>query len=168
MTKTTILGLDTSQSPVRGLDVAVWEEGGELQICPQLDSVFPTLEEFVLHWKAREDAPKIAVPSEGHDALGIRTWLECGGHSIEAYEWLSYRVHLSNDTNLRNMGIDSSFRRAYALAVYAGYRQHAALVCTAIWARLLEAHHLLEDVRHDAHRLTAALVAQPPPLDIPF
>lgn len=167
-----IVGLDTTRQPVRAIIASATYDhcrGGDMIVCPHETAEFQTLKEFVSSWATWKNA-RVAVPSEETDPLGIRRWLECNGCPVERYDWWSYRAHLRNDMTLQDTGIDSTFRRAYTLALYSGYRLHASVVCRSIWGRLLEAHHLLDDVRRDAHRLSAALDALPPAgLDeIPF
>ena len=166
------VGVDTSRRPVRMMCASTSYDHcqGNVTICPHDTAEFTTLEEFSSNWALRIGrGVHVAVPNEEADPLGIRRWLECSGERVERYDWWSYRAHLRNDLTLENMGIDSEFRRAYVLALYSGYRRRADVISRSIWARLLEAHHLLDDVRRDAHRLAAALDDTSPGLDeIPF
>lgn len=168
---TVVIGVDTSRLPVRMMTATASYDHcrGELSICPQETAEFKTLDQFTSNsakWKKR--GVTLAVPAEDRDPLGVRVWLECSGNRVERYSWWGYRAHLRNDLTIQNNGIDPVFRRAYVLALYSGYRLRAPIVCRSIWARLLEVHHLLDDVRCDAHRLAAALDSHPVLDEIPF
>lgn len=166
-----ILGLDTSRVPVRMLVTVVSQGHGRDAIYPDGHVAFDSLESFCLHWKLNSylSYAPIAVPADKADPLGIRAWLAALGQPLEEYEWTSYRTHMRSDMTMANLDL-GDYERPYVLALYASYRRHAASAVRGLWARLFELHYLLEEIRHEAHRLTGALAGtEPPPWDeIPF
>jgi hypothetical protein len=175
--RTSLIGLDTSQVPVR-LVVTLLDDDLRTSPDPILmeEYTFHCLREFVEAWTdcISEWEACIAIPQSGPDPLGIRDWLKIQGHILERYEWMDYRAHLDGDFSLA--GIPHEFRRPYVLALYAAYRRQAGPLARGILAKLFEVHYLMEDTRREMHRLTVALSVQmlepgPPELsidDIPF
>ena len=166
----TIIGVDTSRVPVR-MVVTSLDEGSESAApVPTDEETFHSLSDFSAHWTRywRGSPVRVAVPAEESDPMGVRAWLEAV-HPVECYPWMAYRAHLTKDLELRDL-LPSEHERAYALALYAAYRLRAASVARDLWAKLFEAHYLLQDIRHEAHRLAAALpeVVAPCSLDVPF
>ena len=160
-----LLGLDTTTVPVNTL-YCIAEE--ECRPIPLDELSFHTLGEFCDYWKLNLAGKglRIAVPAGGPDPLGVRTWLEIQGEQLERYDLTGYRRHLGCD--FLNLGIEDHFVRAYVLALYALYRCRAPRVTRDVWAKLFEAHYLLEDLRHEMHRLSMAFPEPPDPEDIPF
>lgn len=155
--RTSVIGLDTTQSPAR-LIVTILE--GEAH-CPDpveehtfhcLCDFADTWTNYLSSWEAR-----IAIPRSGADPLGIRAWLEARGQTLERYEWMDYRAHLNGELGLT--GLPPEFERPYVLALYAAYRRQAGRLARGLLAQLFEAQYLLEETRHEMHRLAAALSA---------
>lgn len=167
----TIIGLDTSRVPVR-MVVTTLDEGTETTApLPTDEETFHSLSDFSAHWtRCWRDSPvRVAIPAEESDPMGVRAWLEVV-HPVEYYPWMAYRAHLTKDLELRDLGLTSDYERAYVLALYAAYRLRSPSVARDLWAKLFEAHYLLEDIRHEAQRLAAALpdVVAHCRLDVPF
>jgi len=159
-----VIGLDTTTVPVNTL-CCVAEECRPI---PVDELSFHTLSEFCHYWNLNLAGRglRIAVPAGGPDSLGVRTWLEVQGEQLERYDLTGYRHHLGCD--FLNLGLEDHFVRAYVLALYALYRYRAPRVARDVWAKLFEAHYLLEDLRHEMHRLSMAFPEPPDPEDIPF
>ena len=162
--RTSVIGLDTSQAPAR-LIVALLE-GDSKYPDPVEEHTFHCLCDFAAAWtnwlSGCEAA--VAVPKSGADPLGIRAWLETQGQPLEHYEWMDYRAHLNG--HMQHAGLPPEFERPYVLALYAAYRRQSGRLARGLLARLFEVQYLLEDTRHEMHRLAAALSMPGPTPDL--
>jgi hypothetical protein len=149
-----IVGIDTSRAPVTMVRCS-----GDMESAPMpFDSAsFGSLAEFRDHWDSHlaGSGQTIAVPQSDDDPLGVKAWLFGKGVVTENYPFLGYRSHIGLD--FQNHGMATEFERPYVLALYASYRRRAGRVARDLWAKLFETHYLLEDIRHEVHRLCAAL-----------
>jgi len=167
----TIIGLDTSRLPVRAIVTEiVTRQDSCSALFPHGCATFGDLGDFSHYWDHNWNfsGARVAVPDDQADPLGIRVWLKTQGYPLEQYSWMAYRAHLADDRTLQNLAIGPEFDSAYALAIYSFYRMNAAEVINGIWAKLHEAQFLIRDLRHEAHRLAAALASQTSYDDIPF
>lgn len=166
-----IIGLDTSQVPVRAIMTEiVTREGGGSSLCPWGCATFDDLSDFCHYWDHNWNfsGTRVALPNEPADPLGVKAWLQRQGYPLGQYPWMAYRAHLTGDPTLQNMAIGSEFEPAYALAVHAFYRSNAAEVINGIWTKLYEADFVITELRREAHRLAAALAAIEEWDEIPF
>jgi hypothetical protein len=164
-----ILGIDTSQSPVRVV-VTTLDEDRSPAPCPTQEKSFDSLSRFAAYWTKAgwtyDD--RFAVPEETNDPLGIRAWLLAQNAPLEAYSWTSYRAHL-RAPEFGQLELSEPYLRAYALATYASYRSRSAAIAREVWAKVFEAQDLLKEIQHAVHRLAAGLpnreyqwLAEPP------
>ena len=149
-----IVGLDTARAPVTMVRCY-----GDMESAPTpFDSAsFGSLLEFRDYWDSHlaDSSHLIVVPQSAQDPIGIKAWLFGKGVFTEKYPFLDYRSHIGLD--FQNHGMAVEFERPYVLTLYASYRRRAGRVARNLWAKLFEAHYLLSDIRHEVHRLCAAL-----------
>ena len=149
-----IVGLDTSRAPVT---MVLCYSNMESTPIPHHSASFGSLLEFKDYWDSHlaDSGQTIAIPQSENDPLGVKAWLIGKRVFTEKYRFLGYRSHIGLD--FQNHGLAAEFERAYVLALYASYRRRAGRVVRDLWAKLFEAHYLLGDIRHEVHRLCAAL-----------
>lgn len=135
---------------------------------------FHSLRGFQRYWQ-REGSKlvdiRVAVPevADAEDPHGVADWVETQEVPLERYPWLGYDRHLNGEFDI--WALPDSFKGAYTLALYASYRAHPGMVASSLWAKLFEVHYALEEIRHIAQGLTAAMPRPPIPDDpdeIPF
>lgn len=163
-----LIGLDTSFMPVRAVVADVVEREGRNCLCPRGCATFEDLDDFSHYWNQNWSltGARVAIPNETTDPLGVRAWLDSQKYPLERYPWMAYKAHLAGDMTLQDMAIGREFEPCYALAIHAHYRTNVAEVISGIFEKLLELQFVLNDIRGEAHRLTAAFTN--PVDEIPF
>ena len=164
-----IVGMDTTQIPVRLFVGAILYRDGATDISPRDWETFDTLRDLRTYWHQHpslRDA-QIVLSTETADPMAVRAWLEKRGYEIthvdDGSPWPKGDV-----LNGIIECIGPEFEQACLLANCAFYRSNIPLILGEICTKLFETELSIKTLRGEAARLLAVLTPRSSEAEIPF